>query len=210
MTNTAAAHQPGRLELADGRGHPEGPGDRGGQGAGAEFERLYRANVDAVTAFFARRTADPQAVADLTADTFVAVITSLATFDPGKGTARAWVFGIARHVYAAHCESASQQQRKLVRLAGRRDLSPDHVEELLDRIDAERSGRRLVLELTTLPEMDRAAIEMVDLAGLRPNEAASVLGVSPGALRMRLMRARARLRKAAATPRQTMKGNDHD
>jgi DNA-directed RNA polymerase specialized sigma24 family protein len=51
---------------------------------------------------------------------------------------------------------------------------------------------------------------MVDLAGLRPNEAASVLGVSPGALRMRLMRARARLRKAAATPRQTMKGNDHD
>jgi DNA-directed RNA polymerase specialized sigma24 family protein len=58
--------------------------------------------------------------------------------------------------------------------------------------------------------MDRAAIEMVDLAGLRPNEAASVLGVSPGALRMRLMRARARLRKAAATPRQTMKGNDHD
>jgi hypothetical protein len=27
-----------------------------------------------------------------------------------------------------------------VRLAGRRDLSPDHVEELLDRIDAERSG----------------------------------------------------------------------
>jgi DNA-directed RNA polymerase specialized sigma24 family protein len=107
VTNTAAAHQPGRLELADGRGHPEGPGDRGGQGAGAEFERLYRANVDAVTAFFARRTADPQAVADLTADTFVAVITSLATFDPGKGTARAWVFGIARHVYAAHCESAS-------------------------------------------------------------------------------------------------------
>lgn len=200
MTNTAAARQPGHLQLPGSRGHPEGPGDRGGHDAVAGFERLYRANVDAVTAFFARRTADPQAVADLTADTFVAVITSLATFDPGKGTARAWVFGIARRVYAAHCESASQQQRKLARLAGRRVISPDHVEELLDRIDAERSGRRLVLELTTLPEPDRAAIELVDLAGLRPNEAASVLGVSPGALRMRLMRARARLRKAAAAP----------
>jgi hypothetical protein len=34
----------------------------------AEFERLYRANVDVVTAYFARRTADPQVVADLTAD----------------------------------------------------------------------------------------------------------------------------------------------
>ena len=46
-------------------------------GAAAEFERLYRANVDAVTAYFARRTTDPQLVADLTADTFVAVITEL-------------------------------------------------------------------------------------------------------------------------------------
>jgi hypothetical protein len=36
----------------------------------------------------------PQTVADLTADTFVAAITSLATFDPRKGTARAWVLGI--------------------------------------------------------------------------------------------------------------------
>jgi RNA polymerase sigma factor (sigma-70 family) len=200
VTNTAAAQQPGHLELPGSRGQPAGGARPGTPDAVAEFERLYRANVDAVTAFFARRTADPQAVADLTADTFVAVITSIATFDPGKGTARAWVFGIARRVYAAHCEAAGQQQRKLVRLAGRRDLSPDHVEELLDRIDAERSGRRLVLELTALPEADRAAIELVDLAGLRPSEAAAVLGVNPGALRMRLMRARARLRKAAATP----------
>jgi hypothetical protein len=69
------------------------------RGATAEFERLYRPNVDAVTAYFARRSADPHVVADLTAD----------------------IFGIAR-----------------------RDLSPDHIEELLDRIDAERAGRHLV------------------------------------------------------------------
>ena len=69
----------------------------------AEFERLYRANVDAVTAYFARRTADEQVVADLTADTFVAVIAGFGSFDPRKGTARAWVFGIARHVYASYC-----------------------------------------------------------------------------------------------------------
>ncbi len=31
----------------------------GGTGAAAEFERLYRANVEAVTAYFARRSADP-------------------------------------------------------------------------------------------------------------------------------------------------------
>ena len=69
-----------------------------GTGATAEFERLYRANVDAVTAYFARRAADPQVVADLTADTFVAAITSFGSFDPRRGTARSWVFGIARRV----------------------------------------------------------------------------------------------------------------
>ena len=112
------------------------PGDRtiewgAGTGATTEFERLYRANVDAVTAYFARRAADPQVVADLTADTFVAAITSFKSFDPRKGTGRAWVFGIARRVYASYCETYSQHQHRLQRLAGRRELDPDQVEELL-------------------------------------------------------------------------------
>jgi RNA polymerase sigma factor (sigma-70 family) len=166
-----------------------------GSGAATEFERLYRANVDAVTAYFARRTADPQLVADLTADTFVAVITGFQSFDPRKGTARAWLFGIAGHVYAAHCQAYSHQQHKLQRLAGRRELDQDQVEELLERIDAERAGRGLLAELARLPERDRAVIDLVDIAGLRPQEAAAALGLTPGTVRMRLMRARGRLRK---------------
>jgi RNA polymerase sigma factor (sigma-70 family) len=171
--------------------------ERDGSGATAEFERLYRANVEAITAYFARRSADPQVVADLTADTFVMAITSFESFDPARGTARAWVFGIARHVYAAHCEEYGQQRDRLQRLASRRDLEPDQVEELLDRIDAERAGRDLVTGLGLLPDRDRALVELVDLAGLRPKEAAAALGVTPGAARMRLMRARAQLRRHA-------------
>ncbi|HEX5304147.1 MAG TPA: sigma factor [Streptosporangiaceae bacterium] len=107
---TATARQPG------------GTGARSAEdSAAAGFERLYRANVEAVTSYFARRSADPHVVADLTADTFVTAITSFASFDPGKGSARSWVFGIARHVYAAHCEAYGQQQDRLERLAGRRD-----------------------------------------------------------------------------------------
>ena len=167
-----------------------------GSGAATEFERLYRANVDAVTAYFARRTADPQVVADLTADTFVAVITGFGSFDPRKGTARAWLFGIAGHVYAAYCAAYTHQQHKLERLGGRRELDPDQVDELLERIDAERAARGLLSELARLPERDRAVIDLVDIAGLRPKEAAAALGLTPGTVRMRLMRARARLRKS--------------
>jgi len=166
------------------------PQDGGPADHVAEFEALYRANVAAVTAYFARRSADPQTVADLTADTFVQAIVSFATFEPRKGTPRAWVFGIARRIYAAHCQAHSQQRCRVARLAGRRELAPDEVSELIDRIDAERLGRALVTELTTLPAADRGVVELVDLAGLQPKEAAQVLGVAPSTVRMRLMRAR--------------------
>ena len=194
-----------------------------GEGAIAEFERLYRANVEAVMAYFARRSGDPHVVADLTADTFVAAITSFEAFDPRKGTARAWMFGIARRVYASYCEAYGQQQHKLRRLSGRRDLEPDQVEELLDRIDAERVGRDLVAGLAMLSERDRAVIELVDIAGLQPKEAAAALGLTPGSVRMRLMRTRARLRRHAAsgsaarprtaedtTPTYQIRGNSND
>jgi RNA polymerase sigma factor (sigma-70 family) len=167
-----------------------------GPDAVAEFERLYRSQIKSVTAFFARRSTDPQTVADLTAETFVRVITSFRTFDPRKGTARAWVLGIAQRVFAAHCEAYSRQQAGVQRLVGRRELDADQVGDLIDRIDAERDGRALVSELTSLPALDRAVVELVDIAGLRTKEAAGVLGLSAGATRMRLMRARARLRKA--------------
>jgi RNA polymerase sigma-70 factor (ECF subfamily) len=112
-------------------------------------------------------------------------------------------------VYAAHCEAYGQQQDRLQRLAGRRDLAPDQVEELLDRIDAERAGRDLVTGLGMLPDRDRALVELVDLAGLRPKEAAAALGLTPGAVRMRLMRARAQLRKHATTTNQ-IRGDRND
>lgn len=176
--------------------NPPGANRRtGARDAAAEFERLYRAQVNAVTAYFARRSADPHIVADLTADTFVEAIASFGSFDPDRGTGRAWLFGIARRVYAGHCEASSRQHERVARLAGRRELEPDQVGELLDRIDAERAGRSLVTGVTALPPVERAVIELVDLAGLTPKEAAEALGLSSGAARMRLLRGRARLRR---------------
>lgn len=174
-------------------------------GAAAVFEDLYRSHVDAVTAFFARRTTDPQAVADLTSDTFVGVISSFGTFDPAKGKARAWVFGIARRVYARHCEAYQKDRDKVRRLASHRTLDSGEIAELAERIDAERAGRELIEGLATLSALDREVVELVDIAGLKPAEAARALGIAAGSTRMRLLRARKRLRALATTKR----GDDH-
>jgi DNA-directed RNA polymerase specialized sigma24 family protein len=68
---------------------------------------------------------------------------------------------------------------------------------LAARIDAERPGRELLVHLARLSARNREVVELVDIAGLTPTEAALALGTTPGALRVRLFRARARLRKGA-------------
>jgi RNA polymerase sigma factor (sigma-70 family) len=161
----------------------------------AEFERTYRANVGAVTAYFARRCWTPEDVADLTSETVLEAAGSFGGFDPRRGTARAWLFGIAAHVYARHCARVAGGRDAALRLAGRRPLEIDEFEELAARIDAQRDERRLLERLAGLSAGEREAIELVDLMELSPKEAAAALGVSRGVLRTRLSRARARLKK---------------
>jgi RNA polymerase sigma factor (sigma-70 family) len=161
----------------------------------AEFERIYRANVAVLTAYFARRSTDPQTVADLTSETIVRAAGSFGGFDPSRGSARAWLFGIAAHVYARYCAQTANGRQAVVRLASMGDLPVDEIDELADKIDAQRAGRELIDRCSRLPELERAAIELVDLDGLTPKEAAAALRVPRGVLRMRLSRARARLRK---------------
>lgn len=162
-----------------------------------EFERVYRANVGDVTAYFARRCSEPQDVADLTSETVLEAAGSFGGFDPRRGTARAWLFGIARHVHARHCARLAGGRDAALRLAGRRPLEVDEFEELAARIDAQRDERKLLERLAGLSGGEREAVELVDLMELSPKEAAAALGVSRGVLRMRLSRARARLKKGA-------------
>jgi len=160
-----------------------------------EFEAIYRANVAAISAYFARRARDPQTVADLTADTFVEAIASFGTSPPRLGAERAWVFAISRRVYARHCEQSSRRIEAARRAGGTRELADQAVEDLLERIDNEQRGRELLAQFASLSGGEREALELVDIVGLAPREAAEALGVSMGALRVRLFRARARLRK---------------
>jgi DNA-directed RNA polymerase specialized sigma24 family protein len=127
---------------------------------------VYLRNVDVLMGYFARRCREPQTVADLTSETFVRAMNGFARFDPRRGSDRAWLFGIAAHVFARHCEQSAGDRDAVARLGGHR-----------------------------LPAVERSAIELVDLEGLTPKEAALALGVSGAAFRKRLSRARSRLRQ---------------
>ncbi len=159
-----------------------------------EFEAVYRENIGPVTAFFARRCRDPQHVADLTSQTFVEAIKSADTFE-GRGTPKAWLIAIARRVYAKHLSDQAAGADLIDQLGGRLVLADDEVEDLAARIDAQRDAKALLQRAACLSGLERDALELVDLMGLTPKDAARVLGVSPNALRVRLFRAHNRLRK---------------
>jgi len=185
----------GALNIAASSGAEVTMREGSGNSALSEFERIYRDNVGVVTAFFARRCSDPQTVADLTSDTIVRAAAGFAGFDPRRGPPRAWLCGIASHVYAQHCANTASARDAVARLTGLVNLPPEEIDELMERIDAERAGRELLERCAALSPVERSAVELVDLDGLTPKEAAAALGISRGVLRMRLSRARARLRK---------------
>lgn len=162
--------------------------------SGLEFEAVYRANVGRVTAFFGRRCRDPQQVADLTSQTFVEAIKSADSFQ-GRGTPGAWLIAIARRVYARYLEEQAIGVELLDQLGRRLELEDDEVEDLAARIDAQRDGRDLLERAACLSEVEREAVELVDLIGLTPKDAAHALGVTANVLRVRLFRGRSRLRK---------------
>lgn len=164
-----------------------------------EFEQVYLRNVDVLMGYFARRCREPQTVADLTSETFVRAVDGFAGFDPRRGSDRAWLFGIAARVFANHCEQSAGGREAVARLGGHRSLEVDEIEELAERVDAEREGAALMRRCAQLPALEQAAIELVDLEGFAPKEAAAALGVSRVAFRKRLSRARSRLRKEQHT-----------
>jgi RNA polymerase sigma factor (sigma-70 family) len=160
-----------------------------------EFERVYRRNIGVLTRYFARRCREPQTVADLTSETIVRAVSGFAGYDPRRGSDRAWLLGIASRVFARHCEQSASGRDAVMRLEGHRVLREDEIDELTERIDAEREGAALLRRCAQLPAHEREVIELVDLEELTPREAAQALGISHVAVRKRLSRARSRLKK---------------
>lgn len=168
------------------------------------LDEFYRAHFDEIVRFFGRRVSDPAEVADLVADTFVAAVEASGRFDPSRGGDLPWLYGIAARVLAGSRRRRKREQAANVRISGRRLLDDDDIPILLERIDAERCARALHDALALLGDKDRLLLELIALEGLTPREAASALGISQSALRMRLSRARSRIRRRLAQPSEQL------
>jgi RNA polymerase sigma factor (sigma-70 family) len=152
----------------------------------AAFEELYRRHVGATIRFAARRAERPSDV-----------VASLDRYEPHRGDVLPWILGIAANLCAVERRRRAREHEVVRRLGGRRALDEDDYERLEGVIDAAGVAPALRQGLRELPPSERAVAELVFLDGLTPSEAADALGIRSPAVRMRLARARRKLRAVA-------------
>ena len=162
----------------------------------AAFEEFYRRRVGTVLRFAARRTSSPGEVRDLVAAVWLQVVASIDRFDESKGTAAAWVLGIAAHLCATDARRKAAEAAAVRRLAGQRILDEDDHERLERELAAAAVAKELLAAIADLPAAEREVAELTLVEGLSLVEAARALGVRAPAVRMRLARARRKLRRA--------------
>jgi RNA polymerase sigma factor (sigma-70 family) len=154
------------------------------------FGTFYDRHARAVLEYFARRTRDPEAAADLTAETFAAAIVARGRFRPGPLPASAWLFGIANHKLADFQRRGHAEARALRRLNVQRPSLGEEDTQLI-ALMADEVSMQLLLEL---PEPERRAIQAHVLEGRDYAEIAAAAVISEPAARMRVSRGLGRLR----------------
>jgi RNA polymerase sigma-70 factor (ECF subfamily) len=167
------------------------------------FEAFYREHVEALQGFVARRVGDRERAADLTAEIFLAAIDSAHRYRPRRGTPKAWLYGIARTLVANDRRRRGRERAGEEWLRGSALLDTEDGARIDARIDAAAQSRHLYAAMDSLPEAERAVLELVAIDELTVAEAAAAAGVRPVTARVRLHRARRKLRanlEAAAVP----------
>jgi len=149
--------------------------ERSGRDGG--FERLYGDHKEAVRAYCLRR-ADESVADDVVSQTF-----EIAWRRRGevRRPSRAWLIGIARKVLANRRRSDRRYLDLVTRLAEGPPLGP------------EEEGTQILAALSRLSAVDQETLLLAAWDGLSSPEAAHVLGCTPVAFRLRLLRARRRL-----------------
>jgi DNA-directed RNA polymerase specialized sigma24 family protein len=144
------------------------------------FGLFYERRVDAVLAFFLRRTRDRELAADLTAETFAAALSALPRYSPQRGSALAWLFTVAHHKMVDSIRRGQVEDRARRRLA----LEPLVFSD----------GCAALLELERLSAEQRGAIEGRVLQETEYDELARRLRCSESVVRKRVSRGLAELR----------------
>jgi RNA polymerase sigma factor (sigma-70 family) len=159
------------------------------------FAMFYRRHVTPLLGYFVRRTRDAELAADLTAETFAAALDGVHRFDPRRGPAVAWLYGIARRQLTHVLRRGAVEDRARRRLG----MAPlDLTDAALERVEAlaamDSTAAALGEALASLPADQRSAVNARVLEEREYAEIALQARTSESVVRKRVSRGLAGLR----------------
>jgi RNA polymerase sigma-70 factor (ECF subfamily) len=154
------------------------------------FAAFYRRHAATLLGFVARRVDNPQDAADLTAETFALALEGCHRFDPRRGDAAGWLFGIAKRQLARRAARGRVEQGALRRLGMERLVLDD---DGINRVEAARSS--VVAELDALPVPHAAAVRARVVHEQDYAAIAAAHGTTEALARQRVSRGLAALRR---------------
>jgi RNA polymerase sigma-70 factor (ECF subfamily) len=179
--------------------HREGQGEgedallvRVGRKDGRAFETLYERYGGAVYSLAVKMLRDSKAAEEVAQEVFLAIWRGAPDFDPGRGTARAWILSLAHH------KSVDTVRRQRVRSA--EPLSETMIADADVMQDALRSvtSTQVRQALGSLSDGQREAIVFAYYGGYTQQEIAKRLRVPLGTIKTRMRDGMLRLRSALA------------
>lgn len=165
------------------------------QGRPEGFEQLIRLTERDVYSLALRLTGNPDDAADVTQDTYIRLLKSIRTFR-GEAKFSTWLYRVTSSVAITSLRKRSRRRNE-VPLEGVewQDWPAGPVGEPGAELDRRLLADRLDSALQTLPDGYRSVVVMRDVYGLGLEEVGEALGITAGAAKVRLFRARQKLKE---------------
>jgi RNA polymerase sigma-70 factor (ECF subfamily) len=158
------------------------------------FTELYRRHAEDLLHYFARRTLDPEAAAELTAETFAQAFSSRTAYTDTGANGVAWLYGVARHQLGRFFRSGRVDAVARRRLGmPERALPPEDYERIEDLVDFVPIKGAIVEALETLSNDQREALTLHVIDELTYPEVARRLSCTEANARQRVSRGLRRL-----------------
>jgi RNA polymerase sigma-70 factor (ECF subfamily) len=153
------------------------------------FGVLFERHAEPMLAFFARRTLDAEAAAELMAETFAEAFSSRDRFRDQGVDGVGWLYGIGRHLLSRYFRSGAVDARARSRLGmPERSVTESDYERIEELIDFEGIGGQVREALSALPQDQRKAVTLRVIDGRSYREVAEELECTEPTARARVSR----------------------
>ena len=167
-------------------------------GDGAAYDALLAELLPHLRGFVRRRLSDPDVLEDVVQNVFLSLHRARHTYRPERPFGP-WLHAVARNAVIDSARVRGRRRDRELSLDAEGVPEPA-VEANQAEIERDALSPELAGALAALPDSQREAVELIHIEGLSVEEAASQVGVSKGALKVRAHRGykalRAQLGKA--------------